>query len=281
MLLLLLCGRDAFAFETWQVQERELRVDVTAYGKFAAKQYQHRGEPFDLLDQHSPGSYQQLGTLLGAEFGLFDKVALFVGTSFRSDTLRSEFGSAHVTGMSDFRLGGKWRAVDSSFTLTLAPELAFPTGYSASNGAMRPVLGDGVNQYTARVWLGKRFTGAPFYFELGTGYRLRGGRIPRGGGPRVNYSDEVPYDVEAGYWFTRSFAAHLFLDGVAGLSKPEALDRATLSPTMRSFTNVGGGLTYRINQLFRLHAQYRHTVMGINALRGQFAGLGVTLNYGI
>ena len=278
---LVLTSSYATAYETWQAEDMELRVDLTAYSRSAGKQFQHTGDLMPIVDATTPGSYQQFGTTLDAEFGLFQDVALYLVTSFQSANLKSEFGGARVTGLSDFFLGGKWRMVDSAVTLTLAPEIKFPTGYTPETGAFRPVLGNGVNEYTARIWFGKRFDDAPFYFELGSGYRLRGSRVPRGGGPKLIYTDEIPYDMEVGYWFSRSIAAHLFLDGVVGLGQPETLEAVELSPVSQSYTHLGGGLTYRLSPVFRLMGQYRRTVTGINALNEQFIGLSLSLSYGI
>lgn len=274
-------GASAAAYETWQPEELELRLDVTAYTSFASKQYQHTGDLFDLVDERSSGSYQQLGTVVDAEFGLFQDVGLYVTTTLQTSRLRSEFGSASVTGLSDFHLGGKWRAIDGAVTLTLAPEVKFPTGYTPDAGTYRPVLGNGVNEYTARVWFGKRFDDAPFYFEVGSGYRLRGARLPRGGGPKIIYTDEIPYDLEVGFWITPFIAAHLLVDGVVGLGPADTIRAVEFSPIAQSYTHVGGGLTYRVSKGLRLLGQYRTTVAGINALNLQFIGLGATVDYGI
>lgn len=272
---------SAAAYETWQAEDLELNIDVTAYTRFAGKQYQQTGDLFDLVDANSAGSYQQLGTMIDAEFGLFEDVAIFMKTAVRSAKLKSERGSASVTGLSDFVLGGKWRAVDDAVTLTLAPEIKFPTGYTPDAGTYQPVLGNGVVEYTGRIWFGKRFTDAPFYFEVASGYRLRGSRTPRGGGPKLIYTDEIPYDLEVGFWFSRSIAAHLFVDGVVGLGEAADISAVELSPVTQSYTHVGGGLTYRLSKSLRLLGQYRTTVAGINALNAQFIGLGLTVEYGI
>ena len=271
----------AMAHETWQAGVLEVRLDVTAFTRFAGAQYQQTGDLFDLIDENSAGSFQQLGTSVDAEFGLFEDIALYAMTTVMSSRLKSEFGSASVTGLADFYLGGKWRAYDGLMTLTLAPEVKFPTGYTADAGTYHPVLGNGVNEYTARLWLGKRFADAPFYFEVGSGYRLRGGRVPRGGGPKLIYTDEIPYDLEVGFWFTRSVAAHGFVDGVVGLGTPATITTVELAPVTQSYTHVGGGLTYRLTKTLRLLGQYRTTVAGTNAMNAQFLGLGLTVEHGI
>lgn len=271
----------AGAYETWQPEDLELRIDVTAFTAFANKQYQQTGDLFQIVDERSAGSYQELGTTLDAEFGLLPTVAIYATTTIQRARLASEFGSATVTGLSDFYLGGKWRAVDGAVTLTLAPEVKFPTGYTADAGAFRPVLGNGVNEYTARLWFGKRFTDAPFYFELSSGYRLRGARVPRGGGPKIIYTDEVPYDLEVGFWFTRRIAVHLLVDGVVGLGPADTITAVELAPVSQSYTHVGGGLTYKLSKSVRFLGQYRTTVAGINALNLQFLGLSATVDYGI
>ena len=277
----LAAAAPAVAYETWQPEDLELRLDVTAFTAFAGKQYQQTGDLFQIVDERSEGSYQELGTILDAEFGVLPNISLFAITTVQQARLRSQYGSASVTGLSDFYLGGKWRAIDSSVTLTLAPEVKFPTGYTADAGAFRPVLGNGVNEYTARIWFGKRFTDAPFYFELASGYRLRGARVPRGGGPKIIYTDEVPYDLEVGFWFTRRIALQLFVDGVVGLGAPDTINAVELAPVSQSYTHVGGGLTYKFSKSLRFLGQYRTTVTGINALNLQFIGLSATVDYGI
>ena len=282
MLAALVLGpQNASAYETWQAEDLELRVDVTAFTRFASKQYQQTGDLFELVDPNTPGTYQELGTMINGEFGIIESVALYVETTLTRNRLKSEFGTATTTGLADFHLGGKWRAYDGVVTLTIAPDVKFPTGYTPDAGAYIPVLGNGVNEYTARLWIGKRFKDAPFYFELSSGYRLRGARIPRGGGPKLIYTDEIPYDVEAGFWFTRSVAAHLFVDGVVGFGTPETIDRVEFSPVSQNYTHVGGGLTYRLHENLRILAQYRATVAGINAMNANFIGLGASFNYGI
>lgn len=270
----------ASAYETWPASDMQLLVDVQAFTRFAGSQYQQTGDTFALLDTNSTGSYQALGLGFDLEFGLFDDVAIYTTTAFKRAQIKSEFGAATVSGIADFYLGGKWLAVDSAISLTLAPEVKFATGYTADAGPFMPVLGNGVNEYAARIWLGKRFADAPFYFEVGSGYRFRGTRIPRGGGPKLIYNDEIPYDLEVGFWFTRAVAAHAFVDGVVGLGAPDTISSIELAPLTQSYTHVGGGITYRINPAVRLLGQYRTTVAGTNALNAQFIGLSANFSYG-
>jgi hypothetical protein len=271
----------AFGYETWQAEDLELRIDLQGYTRFAGSQYQHTGDTLQLVNPETRGRYQQLGIAIDGEFGLFKDVALYVQTAVQSSKVTSNFGQSRVAGLSDLHLGGKWRAYDGSMTLTLAPEVKFPTGYTADAGTYHPTLGNGVNEYTARLWVGKRFVDAPFYFEVGTGYRLRGSRVPRGGGPKLIYSDEIPYDIEIGFDLGEKITVLLFVDGVVGLGKAETVTTIELSSPTQSYTHVGGGLSYRLNQTIRILAQYRTTVAGINALNSQFIGLGANIDYGI
>ena len=136
-----------------------------------------------------------------------------------------------------------------------------------------------MNQYGARIWFGKRFDDSPFYFELGSGYRLRGARVPRGGGPKIIYSDEIPYDIEAGFWITKKVAVHVFGDGVVGLGSADTISTVEFNPRTHTVTHLGGGATWRPMRQLRMLAQFRTTMAGINALRTNFIALGFEYTY--
>lgn len=277
----------AVAAETWPAEDSQFAVDLQAFTSFASSQYQHTGDVFDLLDNPeiegtgTDGSYQAVGLAIDAEFGVLPDLAFFVETKVARVSVISEYAAASVSGLGDLRLGGKWRAIDGAFTVTVAPAVKFPTGYTADPGPYMPSLGNGVNEYEARIWAGKQFHDAPFYFEVGSGYRFRGTRIPRGGGAKLTYGDEIPYDLEVGFDVTESLGLRLLLNGVVGLGTPETVRRIELQPVAQTYTLVGGGIGYRISDLFSVLATYQTTVTGVNALNSQFIGLTARANYGI
>lgn len=269
------------AYETWPAKNREVVVDVDAYNAFARSQYQHTGDVFTLVDENTLGRFQDLGIAIDAEFGLLDRIALFVDTRAATVRVASDYATANASGLADFRLGGKWLVTDKAFSITVAPAVKFPTGYTADPGPFMPSLGNGVNEYEARVWLGKRFVDAPFFFEIGSGYRFRGTRVPRGGGPRTIYSDEIPYDLEIGFDVGDAIALRLLVDGVVGLGKPDVVDQISLQPLTQDYTRVGGAIGYSFNDNVGVFASYRATVAGINALNLQQLALSLHLQYGV
>lgn len=279
--LLLGFSLPASAYETWPADDLQLHVDVDAYTRFASAQYQHTGDIFDLLDERSEGRVQTLGVGLDAEFGLFPDVALFTRTAFQNVQVNSDVSSAKVTGLSDFTLGGKWRFLDSVFTMTLAPSVKFPTGYTADPGPYMPTLGNGVNEYDLHLWAGKRFDDAPFYFEVGSGYRFRGTRVPRGGGPKLIYGDQIPYDLEFGFDVTPQIVLVGVMHGVYGLGQPGAVDAVEFVPPVETYTRVGGGVGYRFIPELLARASYQTTVAGVNTLAVQELGLTLVVDYGV
>ena len=281
-LTLFLCfvASEARAYETWPAEVSTLRLTADAYTSFASSQYQHTGDTLQLLDEHTPGSLQAVGLALDVEYGLFPDVALFAQTAVQNVRLEAETTSAAVAGMSDLMLGSKWAVLDDAFSLTLAPAVKFPTGYSADPGPFVPSLGNGVNEYEARVWAGKRFTDVPFYLELGLGYRIRGTRVPRGGGPKLIYADEIPYDIELAFDPVAKVRAYGLLDGVYGLGKPAVVERVTLQPLTEDFIRIGAGVGYGVAEALRVLATYRVTVAGVNAIKSQMLTLGVIVDVG-
>jgi hypothetical protein len=256
----------AAAYETWPAEDLQLHADVDAFARFASAQYQHTGDVFDLLDETSSGKVQTLGLALDAEFGLFPDVALFARTELESVQVKADVSTATVRGVSDFVLGGKWNFYRGAFAVTLAPSVKFPTGYTPDPGPYMPTLGNGVNEYTARLWAGKRFQDAPFYFEVGGGYRFRGTRVPRGGGPKLIYGDQIPYDLELGFDLNEQLSLLGLMHGVYGLGDPGAVDSVEFIAPVETYTRVGGGLGFRFRPEVLVQASYVTTVAGVNTL---------------
>ncbi len=271
----------AVAYETWPAEDLQLHVDVDGFTRFASKQYQHTGDVFDLLDEQSSGRVQTIGLGLDAEFGLLPDIALFTRTSFQSVQVSSDVSTATVRGISDFVLGGKWRFFDGMFTLTLAPSVKFPTGYTADPGPYMPTLGNGVNEYDFHLWVGKQFDDAPFYFEFGGGYRFRGTRVPRGGGPKLIYGDQIPYDVEFGLDVNDQIGLIGLMHGVYGLGEPGAIDSVRFVPRVETYTRVGGGAGYRFLPSLLARVSYVTTVAGVNTLVEQQITLTLVADYGV
>lgn len=271
----------AFAYETWPAENMQLRLETDAFTAFAKTQYQHTGDILELLDAQSPGSFQAVGLHLDAEFGLFEDIALNLQTTVVNVRLESESSSAAVAGVADLILGGKWKFVDGAFTLTAAPAVKFPTGYTPDPGPYMPSLGNGVNEYEAMLWAGKWFEDAPFYIEIGFGYRFRGTRVPRGGGPKVIYADELPYGIELAFDPSQALRVYGLLDGVYGLGTPDAVTSVELQPLTQDYLRLGGGVGYRVLDQLRVLATYRLTAAGVNALNEQVLTLGAEIEYGL
>ena len=272
---------SASTHETWPAEDMQLRVDADAFTAFAKSQYQHTGDVFELLDPQSPGSVQTLGLALDAEYGLVENVALVFGTTVANVRVESEASSAAVAGLADLVLGAKWMFVDGAFSLTAAPAVKFPTGYTPDAGPYMPSLGNGVNEYEAMLWAGKRFDDAPFYIEVGFGYRFRGTRVPRGGGPKVIYADELPYAIELAFDPTETLRVYGLLDGVYGLGTADAITFVELRPLTQDFLRLGGGVGYRVLERLRVVATYRLTAAGVNTLNEQVLTLGAAFEYGL
>ncbi len=269
----------AAAEGAWPADELQLRFGAEAFSGTAKSQYTATGDRIELLDPASPGGVTQRGVELEAEFGLFEDVSIFTATTLHTIRYESEAASATVSGLGDARIGGQWAFLHDPITLTAEPSLTFPTGYTPDGGAYVPSLGNGVNQYEVRIWVGQRFEDPAFRFELGVGYRFRGTRVPRGGGAKLIYADEVPYDLRVGFEPLDDLELLGLLGGAYGLGTPDIVDRVHLYPRTEKYLWLGVGVGYRFFDWFSALATYRTTAAGVNALDSQFLSLTTEFRY--
>lgn len=269
----------ASAEQTWPADESELRLETRAYTSAARTQYTHTGDRLPLLDPASPGSVHRVGMMLAFEIGLFPRFSLLTHTTFQNVRFETEETHAAVAGLADWTVGGRWAFYEGAFTLSAAPAVKFPTGYTPDAGPFVPSLGNGVNEYEVRLWGGKRYTEMNLFAELGAGYRFRGPRVPRGGGPPLIYADEIVYDAAFGIDPIQNVPITASIGGVYGLGEADAISRVTLRPRMEKRAHVGFGAGYRPFPSLRILARYQFTAAGVNALNEQIFSIDARFDY--
>ena len=128
---------------------------------------------------------------------------------------------------------------------------------------------------------GKRFDGG-LHFLLSTGYLLHGGRAPRGGGPTLVYSDQIPINGKLGYWISPEFNATLVAEARFSLGEPAQIDHIEFVNPSQSYASAGVEVEYHLNDTFYFGGNGVLDLFGRNRLVQTRFGLmmGVSLGVG-
>lgn len=207
--------------------------------------------------------FQELSSTLIAELGVIDQLTVIFegsGRIMHSDYSQGIGGSVRVAGLSDVVLGLRYGPYQRRIVTAIEAKIEIPTGYPVDEDRVR--LGPGfVNgQFRLAVGGGMPMGGVGNYFDVGFGYRLRGG--PSSDDLVANAAFGVePVD---GLWVRVGFSGTFNLG-----DSTETLGNAQDA----TYVSVGGALTYVFWSGFGIELAASGDVWGKNT----FAGWGLSL----
>ena len=211
--------------------------------------------------------FQEVSSNLIAELGVLDQLTvLFEGTAriMHSDYTRGMGGNVRVAGLSDVQLGLRYGPYQRRIVTALEARVEIPTGYPRDNDRVR--LGPGyVNgQFKVGVGGGIPMGGVGNYFDVGFGYRLRGGP------PSDDLVANAAIGVEPvdGLWVRVGFSGTFNLgNGTMDVSSNQDA----------TYVSVGGAITYIFDSGFGVELAASGDVWGKNTFAGW--GLSLVLQY--
>jgi hypothetical protein len=204
---------------------------------------------------------------LYVEYGLLSRLTLAMNWQFaRSISLANPGGdidwhSAHV---GDLELAGRITLFDDVLAVALHLGVVFPTG--ATN--TRIPIGQGDVRTDFRVLVGKIVERWRFYIAGELGVRLRGSAKVRddllpAGQKTVDYSDEITYALEFGYFWKiqRRAMRQILLGGklqgkyATGESIPDPFPN--IVPAASAFLKIGPEITFYLTERWLFHVGVR------------------------
>jgi len=267
--------------QSWKKDPKIIMIQVGASTTSSSEQFDHDGKSFEI--QRGKGDVGKLATDFRLEYNPVKDLGLFIETEFKSITFAGEAFEASVSGFGDIRFGAGYVLTKkkSPVGAVLGLAITSPTGYSPDLGDFVPVLGQGVNVYGVFFQLGKRFK-AGIHLFLESGYRLSGSRAPRGGGPKVKYSDQIPVKAQLGYWVQPNIRVSAALDARFSLSDPEKIDNVEFVNRAQSYTSLGLESEYVLNKKFHFSGKGMLDLIGRNRLLQTtfMLSIGVALEVG-
>lgn len=249
----------------WEKNDLELNATLAPYTWFASTQFAEDGTPFDLLTEGSTGAVNAFGSAIEIDFVPVDRLIIFFQTDVKSITLVAPDSKATTSGFGDFRFGGTYLAYDGAVAFVVGGAVTAPTGYSPDLGPFRPTLGDGVYAFEAVLQLGQSFDN-PFFFVFETGYKLRGVRTPRGGGPNLKFADLIPVKLDLGFELSESFRFLMLGEITFAFTDRTTIERVTFSDPGSTDARVGFGGRFLVSETFEVGGYLKFTMAGRNAL---------------
>ena len=106
----------------------------------------------------------------------------------------------------------------------------------------------------------------------------------RGGGSRVDFSNEIPFTGELGYGFdlggatggvVNSLLVRGAFAGIYGLGDAGEINAVALTPTVQRFFKAGPSVIVTLFDSYQISVDYMFTPVGVNALQSHdvFVGL--------
>ena len=172
---------------------------VTSSRFFDGELYQ----PGDRLEYPFDGEFDSKAMFIEANYGLTNRLDLILQIPYFdqvfSDATRDE--SPSDAGISDIRIGAKWRLLQSPALFTVGLGAKIPTGEFRNEDGLIPV-GEGQWDYIFAGQVGRSFWLFPMYANLGVEYWLRteNEQILRDPGDQWLLVAEVGYDLTKRFW---------------------------------------------------------------------------------
>ncbi|MEM1348762.1 MAG: hypothetical protein AAGI01_09420 [Myxococcota bacterium] len=279
--LLIATSQDAFA-GAWAQEDQGLYLKLSYARLTASEQFKDGGDTLPLLSEDIPGSFSQNGGILYAEYGVLPKFTLTFSLLASDVILDSNFETSRVRGLGDAFFGARYQFLDGPLVTSVSGQIKTPTGYTPDNGALRPVLGNGVLEADGRLLVGKGFAWG--YFSVEAGFRWRGSRAAAGGASTVDFSDEIPYAGEIGYTLRlkndvlNAVLIRATANGIYGLGDPGELEAITLTPTLQRFLKVGPSIIFVLFDQIQFNVDYMFTPTGVNTLQSRDLFVGIALD---
>ncbi|MFN0118438.1 MAG: hypothetical protein ACKVQC_09140 [Elusimicrobiota bacterium] len=153
--------------------------------------------------------YSEYSSSFYGEFGFTEKWTGITQFSFKSATSKFAGISHSESGLTDLWFYMKRKLPSEKFTSSVQLGVKTPLGYSERKN---PPLGQGQVDLECRLLAGKSLYPWPVYLSSEVGYRKRNG----------DYSDEIPYVFETGFFPKKNLLLKVGLDGISNLTNDEA-----------------------------------------------------------
>ncbi|MEM9188272.1 MAG: transporter [Myxococcota bacterium] len=208
--------------------------------------------PYDCL---TGGTFQVAALYFDVTVGIVDRWDFTVQVPVILDvSFRNESGlDGSDAGLSDIRLGTKFRILQEPMVLSVAAEVKLPTGDFTTDEAVPP-LGEGQFDLGLQVLVGKGFEYGWVGGDVGWRFRLTNPDT------RINVGDELLANVEGGIKPLAWLAIPLGVDLLYGMESQE--EGVPTSRPRRWVMHVRGGLLFSVTEFLHLEASVRWPVAG-------------------
>ncbi len=260
--LIVLLGLPVAAHAGAWVREKNEVYSKIAWTRFESDQvYEHSKNR-----KRAGPDFESRTVSFYAEYGFTPKWTGITSLDYKSQTSKSTGTASADSGAADAWFHAKRAFLTAPFILSGQVGAKIPLGYDERHV---PPLGDGQIDLEARLLAGKSFQlGAPGYGNAEIAYRKRNG----------DFSDEIPYRLEAGVFPLKRILLKLALDGITNLSNDRASDigaTRTANVFDQEYMKLSPGLIFFLNSGFSIDVYYETTLSGANASAGRSLGIGV------
>lgn len=243
------------------------RAENEAYLKWSLSRF-HSDEIYAPKNNKKiPGpDYTDITSAFYGEYGFSPTVTGICSLTMKS--LSSEFAGVErtETGLSDIWLYVKkgWTTRPAVFATQFGVKI--PGGYDKNRV---PPLGEGQVDMEARALVGRSFRWIRGYGGAELAYRKRNG----------DFSDEIPYRLEAGVFAGPRWLVKFVLDGVDNTTNDEA---GEFDPTRaanvydKQYRKIAPSLIYFFGRGFAAELYYETHIAGANESAGDTVGLAVS-----
>lgn len=215
-----------------------------------------------------PGpDYEEISTGFYGEYGLTPKWTGVLSLAHKSIDYTTPAVDTRVSGLTDLWVYAKRSLLNGPFVLSGQFGIKIPLGYDEANV---PPLGDGQVDLEGKILLGKSFHPFAGYGNIEVGYRKRNG----------DFSDEIPYAVEAGVNPLKSTLLKLTLSGTTNRINDAAGQSGFTSSNPNVFDKehmkLGVSLGVSVSRGFSVEAYYETHLSGANTALGDTVGIGLS-----
>ena len=216
----LLYVQDLFA-GAWTVPKYKVWGQYYVKWDYAKEEFQANGKKRTLTDGNEARTWEVVMEP-SIEYGVTDWFSFLTSMEYKESHYK-EYGRPDSwgpferknNGISNFKLGGRWRLLENPVVLSVQGKASIYTGYGNNHGddpayRNQPSIGKGDDSFEMRALIGKTFKvpltskfALPCYAGAETGYRVRTRSV----------CNDIPYFIEGGFWPVDWFLVKSEIDG--------------------------------------------------------------------
>ena len=203
------CAENAFA-GAWTVPKYKVWGQYYIKWDYAKEEFQANGKKRTLTGGNEARTWEFVMEP-SIEYGVTDWFSALASMEYKQAHYK-EYGRPDSwgpferknNGVTNVKLGGKWRLVEKPVVFSVQGKASIYTGYGNNHGddpayTNQPAIGKGDDSFELRALVGKTFDiplklreefKIPAYVGAETGYRWRSRAV----------CDDIPYFVEGGFW---------------------------------------------------------------------------------